>query len=478
MTRIPCIDVSCWQGTINWQKVKAAGHKAAVIRAGYGRNNIDSKWAENVRNAAAAGLDIGAYWFSYALTPEDARKEADYLCDAVEAAGLDFLYPLAYDYEYASVDYAKEKGGATDKTTMLSLAKAFLAEIEARGYYAVNYTNLDFMGRGFQELTMYDTWLADWSDNPRRNCGLWQYSSKGSVPGIVGSVDMDKALYDYPSIITAMRAAAGDRQEQGMQPAGVTADDVLAVMISWIGKSRSLGTHRDIIDLYNTQDPLPVGYRVQYDDSYCDTGLTAAFLKLDALDLIGGGECGVERHVKLFQAAGIWEEDGTIRPNRGDIIVYNWDTASQPNDGFADHIGLVENVAGGYIYTVECNMNGGFVGRRKISVGNGYIRGFAHPKYAGTERQSVEPVAPSPYTYGKASETTSNIKIGAVHDGVKAIQDALNHLGYGNSGTEGCDGEFGTKTDEAVRAFQMDHGIEEDGIVGNETRGVFAELGY
>ena len=258
MSKIPCIDVSAWQGAIDWPKVKSSGIKGAIIRAGYGKNNIDSKWAENVRNAAAAGVEIGAYWFSYALNVEMARKEADYLCDAVETTGVHFGYPLAFDYEYASVDYAKQKGGATDKTTMVAIARAFLERIEERGYYAVNYTNIDFLGRGFSELTSkYDTWLADWASSPHKDCGIWQYSATGKVTGITGDVDMDTAFLDYPAIINAMSAqVASDAGEAG----GVTADDVLAVMISWIGKSRSAGTHKDIIDIYNSYTPLPVGY--------------------------------------------------------------------------------------------------------------------------------------------------------------------------------------------------------------------------
>lgn len=480
MSKIPCIDVSAWQGTINWSKVKAAGIQGAIIRAGYGKNNKDSKWAENVRNAAAAGLGVGAYWFSYALNVEMARKEADYLCDAVEAAGVPVSYPLCFDYEYDSVDYAKKKGGATDKATLVAIARAFLERVEERGYYAANYTNIDFLGRGFSELTgTYDTWLADWSGAPHRDCGIWQYSSTGKVSGITGNVDMDTSFLDYPAIINAMAAqAAADAGEAG----GVTADDVLAVMISWIGKSRSAGTHKDIIDLYNSYTPLPVGYKVKYTDAYCDAGLSAAFIKLGAADIIGGPECGVPRHVDLFKTAGIWEEDGAITPKRGDIIVFNWDDTTQPNDGSADHIGLVEQVAGGYIYTVECNMSGGVVARRKVPVGYGQIRGFAHPKYAGTVRPEVEPVAPSVFPYGKASETTGIIKKGAKHDGVKAIQYALVKIGYdlGRFGDDrdGVDGVFGIKTEAAVRAFQSARGIRVDGRVGDETRRAFAAAGW
>lgn len=170
----------------------------------------------------------------------------------------------------------------------------------------------------------------------------------------------------------------------------VTANDVLDVMRSWIGKSRSAGTHKDIIDLYNSHKPLALGYAVTYYDDYCDTTVSAAFIKLDAVDLIGGTECGVERHVGLFKQAGIWQEDGTVTPKPGWIIVYNWDDNTQPNDGFSDHIGIVETVSGDLVTLIEGNMNDGVVGRRTISIGWGYIRGYAIPKYSSSADSQQE----------------------------------------------------------------------------------------
>lgn len=92
---------------------------------------------------------------------------------------------------------------------------------------------------------------------------------------------------------------------------GVTAQQIIDIMDSWVGLSRAKGTHKPIIDLYNSHKPLARSYAVSYNDSYCDTTVSAAFIKAGAVDLIGGTECGVEEHVKLFKKAGIWIEDGT-----------------------------------------------------------------------------------------------------------------------------------------------------------------------
>lgn len=182
-------------------------------------------------------------------------------------------------------------------------------------------------------------------------------------------------------------------------------------MRGWIGLSRSAGTHRVIIDTYNNYKPLARGYAVTYSDAYCDTTVSAAFIKLKAVNLIGGTECGVENHVAIFKRFGIWEENGNITPKPGYIIVYNWDDSIQPNDGYSDHIGIVESISNGAITVIEGNMDGGVVGRRTIPVGWGYIRGYAKPKY-GTNNTSTPTVTPGATPVIEPStQTDTNISV-------------------------------------------------------------------
>ena len=164
-----------------------------------------------------------------------------------------------------------------------------------------------------------------------------------------------------------------------------TAEDLISVMRSWIGYSEANGKFKQIIDLYNSHKPLARGYTVQYSDAWCDTTVSAAAIKAGMVDLIGT-ECGCEEHVKIFKQKGIWIEDGTITPKPGYIILYNWDNGSQPNDGYSDHIGVVENVSDGQITIIEGNRNDA-VSRRTIPVGWGYIRGYAAPKYAASTQK-------------------------------------------------------------------------------------------
>lgn len=138
---------------------------------------------------------------------------------------------------------------------------------------------------------------------------------------------------------------------------------------------------------------------------------------LFGVDDIGGTECGVEEHVKLFKKAGIWIEDGTITPEKGDIVVFNWDDATQPNDGYSDHIGVVRSVGSKNFETTEGNMSGGIVGHRTVAIGWGYIRGFARPKYAKANNSTPKPEKPDTGANKKPTEATTTAKTYTVKSG-------------------------------------------------------------
>lgn len=139
--------------------------------------------------------------------------------------------------------------------------------------------------------------------------------------------------------------------------------------------------HKELINLYNSVLPRPRGHKMSYTDSWCDAYVTVVGDLAGTSELIGR-ECGCEEHVKIFKSLGIWEEDGTIVPKPADIIVYNWDDQTQPNDGYSDHIGYVVEVNGatGIIKVIEGN-HLDQVGYRNIMVGDGRIRGYAKPRY-------------------------------------------------------------------------------------------------
>ena len=238
------IDVSQWQGNIDWQSVKSAGVQFAMLRAGYGRNHLDTKFHGNAQGAVAAGIPIGLYWFSYALNVEMARKEAQY---AVELAKkYKITWPIAYDLEYDTVSYALKNGVTITKSLATQMAKAFCEEIKRLGYLPMVYTNLDYLNRYFDRSQLpYDLWYAQYA--PAASVAdkeIWQYSSKGSVPGIAGNVDMNHGYKDYGN-------GGGSKPDpepvpKPNTPTGTTLDLAVAVMQGKYGtgkdRENALGT--------------------------------------------------------------------------------------------------------------------------------------------------------------------------------------------------------------------------------------------
>ena len=158
-------------------------------------------------------------------------------------------------------------------------------------------------------------------------------------------------------------------------------DRILRAAASLVGVRSGSAAHHQLVKDYNSINPLPVGYAVKNSDDWCDVFVTTVFQR-EGLSHLIGRECGVERHIQIFKRLGIWNEDGASTPKAGDIITFNWDQDSQQNNGFADHIGIVERVENGLIHTIEGNSGVvGTVKRNVYRIGHGNIRGFATPRY-------------------------------------------------------------------------------------------------
>lgn len=169
---------------------------------------------------------------------------------------------------------------------------------------------------------------------------------------------------------------------------------VVAQAQSWIGCKESDGSHKKIIDLYNSHKPLARGYPVKYTDAWCSTFASACAIAVGLTDIIPT-ECGCEKHIQLFKAIGSWQESDAYVPSPGDYIFYDWQDganyATTDNTGAADHIGIVEKVSGSVITVIEGNMSNA-VGRRNLQVNGRYIRGFGIPNYAKKAGSVTTPV--------------------------------------------------------------------------------------
>lgn len=198
------IDVSSHQGEIDWKAVADSGVRFAIIRAafrGYGQEGRlveDSRFAENISGALAAGLDVGVYFFSQAVTMEEAQEELALTLDLI--APYEITYPVVFDWERMPADREARTHEVTGET-LTAMAAAFCRGVEEAGYTPAVYANqnLAYLTLDLSQLKAWPFWLAQYSDIPTfyYHYDLWQYSHTGTVPGIQGNVDLNLAFRDF-----------------------------------------------------------------------------------------------------------------------------------------------------------------------------------------------------------------------------------------------------------------------------------------
>lgn len=193
------IDLSRHNGSIDWAKVKA---DFVILRAGYGKvaKQKDDRFEEYYAGAKAHGINVGTYWYSYAMDEDEARQEADVFLATIK--GKQFEYPVFYDVEESKqFELIKEK--------LSAIIRAFLERVEAAGYFVGLYGSASSLVTHTENdiKEKYTIWLAHWCENTnyRGTYGIWQHSCKGKVDGISGDVDLDKCYVDYPERIKAKR---------------------------------------------------------------------------------------------------------------------------------------------------------------------------------------------------------------------------------------------------------------------------------
>ena len=278
-------------------------------------------------------------------------------------------------YRYSVIAYKK-----VDGKIMVSTPTGWAGAITTRSKYknvtsvtVSNLANVSVIMTGSCAQTYlsfpkkaYSKYIRWWSSNEK----VAKVTNKGLITGVSRGT-----AYIYT------KTHAGNIQSFKVKVTkGGTAQAMIDAFYAWNGYSRLNGKQKGIIDIYNSVTPWPKGYKMKYSDAWCDATITAAAIKTGNVQRIGR-ECSVPRHIKIFQSLGIWQEDGTITPKPGDIIVYSWNKFRQPNNASASHIGLVVKVQNGRITAIEGNRGIGIVATREIPVGWGCIRGYARPKY-------------------------------------------------------------------------------------------------
>ena len=183
-----CIDVSTWQGSIDFNKVKSAGYDYVIIRAGYGKEKSqkDNMFETNYKKAKSAGLKVGAYWFSYAMSPSTATAEADACLSCIK--GKKFELPVYYDMEY-------QPAMSTSNSNYTKMAVNFCNKLKSNGFKSGVYSSASVYDYLLNRKTLKNNgisiWNAEWYTKPSITCDVWQYSDNGRINGISTNVDLD-----------------------------------------------------------------------------------------------------------------------------------------------------------------------------------------------------------------------------------------------------------------------------------------------
>ena len=228
------IDVSFYQGNIDWEAVAGDGIDFAIIRAGgryYGRYGSgavfeDVLFDRYMQDAIAAGLDLGAYFFSNAITVEEALEEADLLLSKLEPYREHITYPVVCDWEYTGGENGRTYG--VDGEVITDCIAAFCERVEEAGYTPMVYFNKvwGYTKMDLRDLKQYDFWFAGYTDYPSFRYGFqfWQYSSTGKVAGIDSNVDMNLCFVPFGK---GLQSAPDDQEPESTQEPGTPADDTV-----------------------------------------------------------------------------------------------------------------------------------------------------------------------------------------------------------------------------------------------------------
>lgn len=213
------IDVSTFQGEIDWTQVKAAGVEFAMIRAGfraYGQSGAiheDSHFVQNIQGALGAGLKVGVYFFSQAVNEEEALEELQAVLHWISPYKI--TYPVVFDWETVEDPTARTHG--MEPEAVANCARAFCDAVKEAGYTPMVYFNRNqgYNVYDLAQMSGYEFWLAGYTAIPdfTYSFQMWQYSNAGTVPGIEGPVDLNLCMVDYPEGSKMAAAAAAEEQD-------------------------------------------------------------------------------------------------------------------------------------------------------------------------------------------------------------------------------------------------------------------------
>lgn len=425
-------DLSVHNGMVDWEQLKADGVEFVMLRAGYGKNNIDERFYDNASACVRLGIPFGVYWFSYAYTVEMAEQEAEYAIAAVCKYRL--RCPVSFDLEYDTVRYAATKGVAINKALASQMVEAFCSRIGRAGFEAWNYSNKDYLYRMFDSalLEKYPLWFARYNDYPgQTGMVMWQRSSSGQVNGISGRVDLNYAYRKLESI--------GHETE-------------VPGTIEALPGTASYLVGRDG-DKYFTLDGKRTNFKAK------------EFACKDGTDIVKVNRTLVQMLQQIREHFG----QPVIINSGYRTIAYNSKVGGAKSSYHLDGQAADIRISG--IAPIKVAAYAESLGVQGI----GLYASFTHVDIRNQRYYWVNASGNSVSTFGTGNPyqqpaAGSVLRNGSRGDGVKWLQTELNLEEYGLS----VDGIYGAKTTQAVRDYQYKKGLKVDGLAGPVTIGRLA----
>ena len=475
MAKIKGMDISHWQGNIDFKKVAADGIKFAVLRDGY-RKTLDSRFVEYVKGCQQNGIYVMAYHFIYTdgATP---KQNAQSSYDNLKKAGLDPTKTwIAADLEY---DTWTKNGEKCTKAKCTQYTKEYLDALKALGCNKLFiYTNQDYYKNYYDWFQLkYPIWLADYEGDPNYDCVMQQYSSSGKVNGISGNVDMDW-LFDESMMKDAQTTTKTETTTQKKEETiAVTANRVIAVAKAEVGYKEKASNSNLDNKTANAGSADYTKYARDFDQKYpnwyngkkngfawCDMFVDWCFLTAfgykKALELL----CQPEKSAGAgcTYSYNYYKNKGQVgrTPKKGAQIFFG-----VPGD--FSHTGLVYDFDNSNVYTIEGNTSDQ-VAYRQYSRSKSNIY-YGYPNYSGSVNAS------DAGTDIPVSTSDGSLSIGMTGAAVETMQKMLIKLGY-SCGSAGADGDFGNYTLAALKKFQIENGLTVDEIYGPKSKAKLTEL--
>lgn len=377
------IDVSKYQGQIDWDVVKANGIEFAIIRAGFGTSTMDQCFTRNIQECIRVGMPVGAYWFIYGVNESDAIKNADKFHEILSQYKNHITMKVWCDLEYDTDANAKKKGVTLTKEIRTRMVVAFCERMKHYGYEVGNYTNKDYMVSKFNDLSQYPIWYARYDVTEQKvlsECKpmLWQYTSKGTVPGIKGDVDMNLMLQGEIKNPTPTPDT-----KMGIR------DKLLEICNKELGVGEPSGEDK-YIDWFNKNVLKTWGFA--FNVAWCQIFATYTGVHAGLTNKEFPLTAGCDEGMNWFKNRGQWKNSlaygGNYTPRKGDMVYYS----STHNQNDSTHVGWAESCSGNVLTVVEGNYSNK-VKKRTIDLTDPYIIGYGIVRYPDESSETI-PVNP------------------------------------------------------------------------------------